>query len=206
MPASPGLLRVSLLIATTIAVSWLMAWAVEDLGFSSPITAFVVNWLVMAWMATVATFIRLPLPSRYYGHSAWERGGLTYEQLGIRFFKRLVRRGPLSIFSRKFRLPRDNATAALSQLDQLMRRAESIHIFSFLAICGVIGYSVLRKRLDAAGWLLLFNSMLNTCPVMLQRYNRIWLEKRRMRNGRLAAGARGERSGVRDAGLGTSVS
>jgi hypothetical protein len=199
-------LRVSLLVATTITVGWLMAWAVEDFGFSSPITAFVVNWLVMAWMATVATSIRLPLPSRYYGHSAWERGGVTYEQLGVRFFKRLVRRGPLSIFSRKLRLPKDNATAALWQLDQLMRRAEAIHVFSFLAICSVIGYSVLRKRLDAAGWLLLFNSMLNVYPIMLQRYNRIWLEKRLMRNERLAAGARGDRSGASDAGLGTSVS
>lgn len=198
MPASPGLVRVSLLIATTIAVGWLMAWAVEDLGFSSPITAFVVNWLVMAWMATVATSIRLPLPSGYYGIRAWEGGGLIYEQLGIWFFKRLVRRGPFSIFSRKFRLPKDNATAALSQLDQLMRRAEAIHMFSFLAIWGGIGYSVLRKRLDAAGWLLLFNSTLNVYPIMLQRYNRIWLEKLLMRNERLAAGATREpHSGAR---------
>ena len=186
MPSSLGLLRVLMLIATTIAVGWLMAWAIEDLGLSNPITAFVVNWLVMAWMATVATSIRLPLPSRYYGHSAWERGGLIYEQLGILFFKRLVRRGPLSIFSRKLRLPQDKTTAALSQLDQLMRRAEAIHVFSLLAICGVIGDCVLRKRFDAAGWLLLFNGMLNLYPIMLQRYNRIWIEKRLARNERVA--------------------
>ena len=47
-------------------------------------------------------------------------------------------------------------------------------MFSFVAIWGAMG-SVLRKRLDAAGWLLLFSSMLNVCPIMLQRYNRIWL-------------------------------
>jgi hypothetical protein len=177
MPGPHGITRILLLIAATAASGWLMTWSVDVFGFPSPITAFLVNWLVMAWMATVALSIRLPLPSRYYDIKACENGGRIYEHLGVLFFKELVRRGPLSIFSRTLRLPKDDTTAALRQLDQKMRGAEAIHVFSFLAIWPFICYSVLRKWSSAAGWLLLFSLMVNGYPIMLQRYNRIRVYK-----------------------------
>ncbi len=189
MPESHGFTRTLLLIATTVTSVWLMTWSVDAFGFPSPITAFLVNGLVVAWMAMVALSIRLPLPSRYYDIKACENGGRVYEHLGVRFFKKLVRSGPLSIFSRTLRLPKDDARAALRQLDQTMRRAEAIHVFSFLPIWPFICYSVLRKWSNAAGWLLLFNLMVNGYPIMLQRYNRIRLHKLLTENKRQAAGA-----------------
>ena len=128
-------------------------------------------------MAMAALSIRLPLPSRYYDVKRWENDGHIYERLGVHFFKRIVRRGPLSIFSRMFRLPKDETALALRELDQKMRTAEAIHVLSFFAIWPVICYSMLRKWFDAAGWLLLFTLMVNVYPIMLQRYNRIRLHK-----------------------------
>ena len=189
MPGSHGFTRILLLLTTTLTVVWLMTWSVDAFGFTSPITAIIVNWFVMAWMAMVALSIRLPLPSRYYDIKACENGGRIYEHLGVRFFKKLVRRGPLSIFSRTVRLPKDDTTAALRQLDQKMRRAEAIYVFSFLAIWPFICYSALRKWSDAVGWLLLFNLMLNAYPIMLQRYNRIWLHELLAQKERQATGA-----------------
>ncbi len=196
MPGSHGVTRILLLIAATAASGWLTTWPVDAFGFSSPITTFLVNWLVMDWMAMVALSIRLPLPSWYYDIKACENGGRIYEHLGVRFFKRLVRRGPLSIFSRTLRLPKDDTTAALRQLDQKMRRAEAIHVFSLLAIWPFICYSVLRKWSDAAGWLLLFSFMVNGYPIVLQRYNRIRLHKLLTANKRQATGAYNKRSRI----------
>jgi hypothetical protein len=104
-------------------------------------------------MATIALIIRLPLPSQYYEIKAYESSGRIYVLLGVPFFKKLVRRGPLSIFSRTFRLPKDESQTALLQLDQKMQEAEAIHVFSFLAIWPFICFSILWKWLDGATWL-----------------------------------------------------
>jgi len=167
--------RLLLLIGTTAVSGWLIIWAIGSFGFSSPITAFLLDWLVVACMATVALTIRLPLPSQYYEIKAYESSGRIYVLLGVPFFKKLVRRGPLSIFSRTLRLPKDESQAALLQLDQKMKGAEAIHVFSFLAIWPFICFFILWKWLDGAAWLLLFNLMVNGYPIMLQRYNRIRL-------------------------------
>jgi len=181
--------RLLLLIATTAVSGWLIIWASGSFGFSSPITAFLLDWLVVACMATIALIIRLPLPSQYYEIKAYESSGRIYVLLGVPFFKKLVRRGPLSIFSRTFRLPKDESQTALLQLDQKMQEAEAIHVFSFLAIWPFICFSILWKWLDGAAWLLLFNLMVNGYPIMLQRYNRIRLHELMTKNQRQATRA-----------------
>ncbi len=191
MPEIPQSKRTLALIAATVASVWLMVRSVDTFGFRSPITAFLVNWLAVAWIAMAALSIRLPLSSRYYDIKACENGGRLYERLGVRVFRKLVRRGPLSIFSRTLRLSNDAPRAALLQLDQKMRRAEAIHVVSFLSIWPFIGYSVMRKWFDAAGHLLLFNLMINGYPIMLQRYNRIRVHKLLAGSRKQAARAQG---------------
>jgi hypothetical protein len=165
------------IIATTVIVAAILTLSAGAFGFRNPITAFLTNWLVMAWMAMLALAIRLPLPSAYYDIRTCERSLSIYQQLGIRVFNKVVRRGPLSIFSRTLRLAKGNTTAALQHLDHKVRGAEAIHVWSFLAIWPFICYSVLREWPDAAGWLLLFSVVVNGYPIMLQRYNRIRLQK-----------------------------
>ena len=164
------------IISTTLIVAAVWKLWVGAYGFRNPITAFLTNWLVMAWIATLTLSIRLPLPSDYYDIRTCERRRI-YEQLGIRAFKKVVSRGPLSIFSRTLRLTKRNPRSALQHLDYKVRRAEAIHVCSFLAILPFIIYSVLRGWADAAGWLLLFGVLVHGYPVMLQRYHRIRLQK-----------------------------
>jgi len=166
-----------LFTVATVAVVYLTIWCLDAFGFRSPIFAFLVNWIAMSWVAIVGQFVHLFLPSRYYDINILERTGQIYEYLGIRLFKRLVRRGPLSIFSPTLRFPNERTVSALRNLDQEMRKAEAGHMFIFILVFLFIGYALLRRWLDAVGWMLLFNIIINGYPIMLQRYNRIKLQE-----------------------------
>lgn len=58
-----------------------------------------------------------------------------------------------------------------------MRNAETMHVLIFLLMFLFVGYALFQGWLDAVGWSLFFNLLLNAYPVMLQRYNRIRLQK-----------------------------
>ena len=88
----------------------------------------------------------------------------------------LVRRGPLAIFSLNLRFPLEKTVPVLRLLEGKMRNAETMHILIFLIMFLFIGYALFQGWLDAVGWLLFFNCLLNVYPVMLQRYNRIRLQ------------------------------
>lgn len=168
--------RVLLFTCTTIIVIYLLIWTVHAFGFRSLIFAFLLNWLVMAWLAMSSLVIQIAFPPSYYATQPFEQDGQIYEHLGIHLFKRLIRRGPLAIFSLNFRLPKEKSVSALRKLENNMRGAETIHVCIFLIMFVFIGYALCRGWLDALVWLLLFNLLLNVYPVMLQRYNRIWLQ------------------------------
>src|SRR5512143_2925851 len=84
---------------TTIAVSLLMAWSLDSFGVHNPISALLVNWLVLSWIATTTLLAHLSFPPAYYAARPFERTGQLYERLGIRLVKKLLRRGPLRILS-----------------------------------------------------------------------------------------------------------
>ena len=169
--------RILLLLPTTLAIIWLEAWSVRVFGFCSPMAAFITTWLVTAWLATVAQCIRLPLPPALDDIRSFENAGRIYERLGVRHFRQLVLRSPLSILSRTVRLAHSNSRAALQQLEDKLRRAEAIHVWSLLAVWPLIGYSIMRGWIHGSGWLLLFSLLLNVYPIILQRYNRMRIER-----------------------------
>lgn len=139
------MLKNGLLFAlTTIVVIGLLVWAVRAFGFRSLTFAFLVNWLVMAWLATSSSVIQIAFAPGYYAIQPFEQNGQFYEHLGIRFFKRLIRRGPLAIFSLNFRLPKEQSGAALRKLENAMRGAETIHVCIFLIMFTFIGYALCR--------------------------------------------------------------
>ena len=164
-------------IAAAIAVAFLIAWSLDAFGFRSPIFAFLVNWLAMSWIAIAGQAIDFSFPVRYYDIKEFERTGQVYERLGIRLFKRLVRRGPLTIFSPTLRFPKDKNIPALRHLDHRMRRAETGHVLIFVLMLLFISYALLKGWFDAVGWMLAFNVVINGYPIMLQRYNRIKLQE-----------------------------
>ena len=154
----------------------LLRWVVQAFELRSPLFAFLVNWLVMTWIATGSEAIQVAFAPGYYAIRPFEQSGRLYERLGIRMFKRLVRRGPLAILSLNLRLPPEKTIPALRRLESNMCNAETLHVLIFLIMFLFIGYTLFQGWLDAVGWLLFFNLLLNLYPVMLQRYNRIRLQ------------------------------
>jgi hypothetical protein len=57
-----------------------------------------------------------------------------------------------------------------------MRKAEMSHLFIFLIILAFMLYALANGWFSAAGWLLIFNMLINGYPVILQRYNRVKLQ------------------------------
>ncbi len=169
-------------VATATAI-YLIVWSLDAFGFRSPMFAFLLNWLAMSWAAIVGQAVQFLFPPRYYSIKPFEGTGQVYERLGIRLFKRLVRRGPFSIFSPTLRFSEDKSTAALQHLEREMRKAEAGHVVIFMSVLLFIGYALLRKWFDAVGWMLAFNVIINGYPIMLQRYNRIKLQELIQRQG-----------------------
>jgi len=169
--------KLALLVVATVAAALLIIWLLDAFGFSSPVSALLVNWLAMSWVAIVGQAVHFSFPARYYDIQAFERTGRVYERLGIRLFKTLVRRGPLAVFSPTLRFPKEKTIPALQQLDHEMRQAETGHVFIFVAMLLFSGYALLQGQLGAVGWMLVFNVMINGYPIMLQRYNRIKLQE-----------------------------
>ena len=165
------------MIKPAVATLFLIAWSVDSFGFRSPIFAFLLNWLVMAWIAIVGQVIHLSFPSAYYDIRPFEQAGQVYERVGIRLFKKLVRRGPFTIFSPTLRFPPEKTASALRKLESEMRKAETGHTLIFILMWLFVGYAVLNGWLDAVVWILFFNILINGYPIMLQRYNRIKVEE-----------------------------
>ena len=163
-------------IATIVAIV-LLLWSLDSFGFRSPIFAFLVNWLVMSWVAVAGQVVHFSFAPGYYTIKPFERTGQVYERLGIRLFKRLVRRGPLALFSPTLHLPRDKTVPALRKLETEMRKAETGHVLASLVTLLFAGYALLQGWFDAVAWLLAFNILINGYPVMLQRYNRMKLQE-----------------------------
>jgi hypothetical protein len=169
--------KLVVLALVTLAAVALILWSLDAFGFRSPTFAFLLNWLAMSWVAIAGQAVHFSLPQGYYHIQPFERTGHMYERLGVRLFKRLVRRGPLAMFSPTLRFPKDRTIVALRHLDDEMRKAETGHVCIFMLMLLFISAALLRGWFDAAGWMLLFNVIINAYPVMLQRYNRIKLQE-----------------------------
>ncbi len=169
--------KLALFTTETIATIFLIAWSLDSFGFRSPISALLLNWLVMSWMAIVGQGIHLSLPQTYYDIRPFEQTGQVYERVGIRFFKKLVRRGPLTIFSPTLRFPKEKPFSTLRNLESEMQNAETGHALIFILMFLFVGYAALNGWFDAVVWILLLNILINGYPIMLQRYNRIKLQE-----------------------------
>jgi cytochrome b561 len=167
----------SLVVITGIA-SALIIWTFISFEFRSSIFAFLINWLVMSWVAVMGQFVTFPsFPSSYYEIKPFEQSGRVYEQLGVSLFKKIVRRSPFTVFSPTLRFPPQKTTPALRNLENEMRKAETSHMAIFFMILVLVIYALINGWFDAIAWLLFFNIIFNGYPVMLQRYNRIKIQE-----------------------------
>jgi hypothetical protein len=167
----------SLIIITGIALA-LIVWTFVSFEFRNPIFAFLINWLIMSWVAIIGQFVAFPsLPSTYYEIKPFEESGRVYEQLGVSLFKKIVRRGPFTILSPTLRFPVEKTASTLRILENEMCKAETSHLVIFCLILLLAGYALFMGWWNAVAWLLLFNILFNGYPVILQRYNRLKIEE-----------------------------
>ncbi len=167
--------RILVVLAASAALILLVVWTVAAFGVHGPVFPFLANWLVMAWMAIAGQVQEFGLPAGYYRLREFERDGRIYEFLGVQWFKKLVRAGPLTVFAPTLRTQHKITTldgAGLARLGSEMCKAECAHLFIGLVVLLLAVYAASKGWWDTAGWLLLFDIPINAYPVMLQRYNR----------------------------------
>ena len=170
--------KLVLVAGSTVVLVVLLTWSVVAFGAESIWFAFLVVWLPMAWLGTLSRVIDLRLPAAWFTLRRFEQDGRLYELLGVRLVKRLLRRGPLAVFNPHLHLPAERTPANLAALDQRMRDAEASHSILFVATLGVAAAEAAAGWWSTAGWIVLFNLLVNGYPVMLQRYNRALLHQR----------------------------
>ena len=137
-----------------------------------PWFALVVVWVPMTVLGTISHVVPLRLPERFHRLRPVEIDGRVYERLGVRLFKRALRRGPATWFNPSLRMPARRDAESLARLDAAMRNAEATHAILFVATLPVVAHAIVRRWWAAAAWTLAFDVVVNGYPVMLQRDNR----------------------------------
>jgi hypothetical protein len=171
--------RILVITAATAALVYLAGWSAEAFGVRGPVFAFLANWIVMAWGAITGQVWEFWLPAGYYRLRAYESDGRVYEFLGVGWFKKLVRRGPLTVFAPTLRTQSKISALSRVELTNLQRemcKTETGHLMIGVIVILMAGYTLLKGWWETAGWLLVFNILINVYPVMLQRYNRARLQ------------------------------
>jgi len=175
--ARPAAVVAAVTVAVTAAAVALLIGAAALLGVRSAGFAFAVVWLPMTWMGTLSRVLQPRLPGRWHALRPVERDGRLYERLGVRVVKRLLRRGPLAVFNPDLHLPAERTPEAMARLDGRMRDAEAAHVLVFALTLVAVAWALARGWWASAAWILLFDVLVNGCPVMLQRYNRALLTR-----------------------------
>lgn len=131
-------------------------------------------------IVTVACFVPVLFPVRYY--TCWERGrGIrSYKTLGVQRFKQFATNGDfINRWARRsddgYRLVKDTASAQM-WIDRI-RVGEQSHLVLFLM---GLASAVYAAHIGWTGWavgLALGNILFNGYPVLLQRYNRCRIER-----------------------------
>ena len=132
------------------AVGGYLAWWAASAFCDGALFALIASWLTVSVVALVREALPFHLPAAFYEFRALERSGAVYERLGVRLFKRVVRRRRLAVFDPTLRFPQQPSVPALEQLDAEMQRAEAGHIIALLG-CAPPRWRCGRKNTWAVG-------------------------------------------------------
>ena len=158
---------IRLLVGTALTVTFAVAvvWGARAYGRSIAF-AFGVNWVLIMWAIMFATnVVPLRLPAQYYVTRRFEKGGRVYDLVGVRCYRRALRRVLWSVNPTLLR----SQPAARETMIEHTKDAETGHLFILLAITGITVWALASGWWDAAGWLLLFNLLHNGYPVLSMR-------------------------------------
>jgi len=151
--------------ALTVAFAVAVVWGARVWGRSIAF-AFGVNWLLIIWAIMFASnVVPLRMPARYYATRRFEKAGRVYDLLGVRWYRRALRRVLWSVNPALLR----SQPAARETMIENTKDAETGHLFILLVITGITAWALASGWWDAAGWLLLFNLLHNGYPVLSMR-------------------------------------
>lgn len=118
---------------------------------------------------------------RYFSVKPWERDGRLYERLGVRTARRFVAGGPFWIARRAQRTGRrQRLLPGKRSAGRYLRQSvavEAAHAVSFLGLLAVTLAEWRAGRLVGGAAWLLGNLVINGYPVLVQRYNRAWIQR-----------------------------
>ena len=150
-------------LLVTLAVA--VAWGARAYG-RSIVFAFAINWvLIIGAIVFASTVVPLRLPARYYAVRPFEKTGRLYDLLGVRWYRRALRRVLWSANPAQLR----SQPAFRAWMVERTKDAETGHLFIFLVITGITVWALASRWWDAAAWLLLFNLLHNGYPVLSMR-------------------------------------
>ena len=151
--------------ALTAAFAVAVVWGARAYG-RSIVFAFGVNWLLMMWAIMFASnVVPLRLPAPYYATRPFEKAGRLYDLVGVRWYRRALRRVLWSVNPALLR----SQPAARETMIEHTKDAETGHLFILIVITGITLWALASGWWDAAGWLLLFNLLHNGYPVLSMR-------------------------------------
>jgi len=157
-----------LLVLLPVAITWPL---VGVRALRNGYYQLAVTWLVAVTIVLLFRVHPIWMPWRYYDLYRWE--STVYEWIGIRIYKKLVRRGPLHQFNPTLKC---EGKKDLFPLRGRFMRVETIHLYALVIMMPVMIYTAAQSWPMALGGLIFINLFINAYPVMLQRYNRKRIE------------------------------
>jgi len=156
----------------------LLIWTRRRVGPGSFWFALAVAWLPMTALGTVSHVLPFQLPDRWHRLRPVEIDGRLHERFGVPVVKRLLRRGPATLFNPGLRLPAQPTPDRIHRLARRMCTAEASHVVAGATTLVGAGHAAARGRWRAAVWMVAIDVVINGYPVLLQRYNRVLLLRR----------------------------
>jgi hypothetical protein len=159
-----------IIVLTVAALLWSVSMSRRSVAF-----AFAINWALMGFAYVVWLVVPIRLGRGYYRVRSVEHDGRLYELLGVRLFQRILRL--LKLHGRRpfpgyVRGPTGGASLVATTLGP-----ETAHLLIFAVVSGVAVDATLRGWWNTAGWLMLFNIVLNLYPVLSLRFVRARAER-----------------------------
>ena len=177
-PISPQTAWLNLAGATLfIGAYMIFIWLVA--GTDTAIFAFSTTFMPNAILASIFPIYQPRLPDAYLRIRPWERP--LYRVLGVGWVQRLLRTGPCHRISRFSRPVPSDRQDGFAQLRATIARAETAHVLVGAGCMVVIVVQLATGHILGAGWMLLFNILINVYPTLVQRFNRSRLPMRAMR-------------------------
>lgn len=146
--------------------------------------AFGVNWILIAWAIWLSRILESRsgawdgishrLPASYYTTRPFENEGRIYDYLGVRWYRRLLRRVLWSVNPALLR----SQPGARQTMIRATQDPEAGHLVIFVVILGITFWALVSGWWDTVAWLLLFNLLHNGYPVVSLRQIRARLNRR----------------------------